>query len=284
MDLRTRSYQPAPGALLVATLIVAAGAVGVRERSSQGAAAWPHEPTGFRPIEQQGWADWRGWGHDPQNGYMSLVINQDGPISAPSAIQWRQSAGMSGGGDPPYGLGHAWYTLPANRHNRKLFVGLCFKVSAQFQGHSSGVQKLLFISAHGNGHNDLWLEVGGRGDGPLGVRMAGEFVGLAPINIEPNQTNYESASHPGETAVVISRGVWHRYELYVELPAVSGGTGALRVWIDGVRAISRTDLPMSFDANNGWVQVHHDPIWGGVGDAKRRDDYVWLDETYVSGP
>ena len=69
-----------------------------------------------------------------------------------------------------------------------------------------------------------------------------------------------------------------------ELPAVSGGTGALRVWIDGVRAISRTDLPMSFDANNGWVQVHHDPIWGGVGDAKRRDDYVWLDETYVSGP
>src|SRR2546430_7399824 len=48
-------------------------------------------------------------------------------------------------------------------------------------------------------------------------------------------------------------GVWHRYELYVELPAVSGGTGALRVWIDGVRAISRTDLPMSFDANNGWV-------------------------------
>ena len=41
---------------------------------------------------------------------------------------------------------------------------------------------------------------------------------------------------------------------------------------------------MSFDLLNGWVQLAHDPIWGGVGDTKQHDDYVWLDETYVSGP
>jgi len=86
------------------------------------------------------------------------------------------------------------------------------------------------------------------------------------------------------TAAVLSRGVWHRIEVYAMLPPASGGDGTVRVWVDGTLTINRADVPMSFGSQKGWVQLHHDAIWGGVGDTKQHDDYVWLDQTYISGP
>ena len=247
-------------------------------------ALWPNEPARFTALADQAWTAWDTWLVDPQNGYMSLVANQDGPLSSPSAIQWRYPQGLVGGGDPPGGAGSARFDLPADRRTKELYAGLWFKVSADFQGHTSGVQKLYYLSAHGTTRNDLWLEVGGTGSGPLGVRIAGQFDGLDPINIQPNQTDGLPDPHAGEIPVVISRGVWHQYELYIKLPPTSGGNGMLRVWMDGVLAINRTDVSMSFDANNGWVQFRQDPIWGGVDDTKAHEDFLWYDHTYISAP
>ena len=98
------------------------------------------------------------------------------------------------------------------------------------------------------------------------------------------QTDGLPDPHAGEIPVVISRGVWHQYELYIKLPPTSGGNGMLRVWMDGVLAINRTDVSMSFDANNGWVQFRQDPIWGGVDDTKAHEDFLWYDHTYISAP
>ena len=247
---------------------------------------WPNEPAGFTQIEDQPWGAWGGWGHaDPQgSGWPILVTNQNGTLSSPTALEFKYPAGMQGGGSDPGSPGHSWYDIPASRYSKELFVGIWFKVTPNFQGHSSGVQKLYYIGAHSSSNNDLWLEVDGSASGPLGVKLAGEFAGLAPFSIEPNQTNYLPDVHLGEIPLVITRGVWHRYELYVKLPATSGGNGTLRVWVDGVPAMNRTDVPMSFDEQNGWQQVHLDPIWGGVGDTKQHDDYVWFDQTYISGP
>src|SRR2546421_2352282 len=245
---------------------------------------WSHEPAGFTPIEQQSWAGWGSWVYALQDGYMTLVSNQDGPVSPPSAIQFRQPSGMTGGGEPPWRLGLCWLNVPLTRFNKQVFLGVWFKVSPDFQGHASGVQKLYNVMSHAAGSSDLWLEVRGIGNDPLGVQVVMTFAGLNPMQISPNETNYAADPHPGETAVVISRGGWHQYELRAELPPISGGNGALQVWLDGTLAINRTDVPMSFDLLNGWVQLAHDPIWGGVGDTKQHDDYVWLDETYVSGP
>ena len=245
--------------------------------------AWPHEPGWFTPIENQGWAEWGSWGNLPQNGYMSLVSNQDGPLSAPSAIQFRQPRGMVGGGDPPWGLGQCWLSVPANRYNKEVFVGVWAKVSPNFQGHSSGVQKLWYFMTQ-RGATGLWLELHGTGGGPLGVQVVTSFAGVAPREIAPNETNHASDPHSGETAAVLSRGVWHRIEVYAMLPPASGGDGTVRVWVDGTLTINRADVPMSFGSQKGWVQLHHDAIWGGVGDTKQHDDYVWLDQTYISGP
>lgn len=102
-------------------------------------------------------------------------------------------------------------------------------------------------------------------------------------------THWASTPVAGETDVPISRGVWHRYEVYLKLPTVSGGPGTCKIWVDGVLALNRdpslpsaSQLPMTF--SNGWFQVWADPIWGGGSSIKTQRDDIWFDDLHVSAP
>src|SRR2546427_11227068 len=87
----------------------------------------PNEPARFTALADQAWTAWDTWLVDPQNGYMSLVANQEGPLSSPSAIQWRYPPGLVGGGYPPGGAGSARCDLAAARPTQELVAGLWLK-------------------------------------------------------------------------------------------------------------------------------------------------------------
>jgi uncharacterized protein YjdB len=279
--------------LLVGTVTITAtsegqsgtAAITVAVGSGGGSGAWAHEPAGFTTLLRQPWTSMVPPMTDMLTGNHALVTNQtDAPISAPSAIDFWYPAGLLAGYED---IGPLWYDLP--RVGKELFVGVSFKLSSNFQGEASGVQKILFFSSHGDRGDDFWLEVGGSGSGPLNLRVVTEFNGLPSEIYEPSMTHWATTLVAGETDVPIARGVWHRYEVYLKLPTVSGGPGTCKIWVDGVLALNRdpslpaaSQLPMTFA--NGWFQVWVDPIWGGGQSIKTQRDDIWLDDLYVSAP
>ena len=249
---------------------------------------WLHEPPGFTPLLNQPWVT----GIPPMSGGFpgnhALVSDQPGAlVSPPTALDVIFPQGLAGGNEE---FGKYWYLIPSARVAKAIFIGFTFKYSPTWQGHSSGVNKLLWVSAHGWGKNDFWIEASGSGSGPMGLQVVTEFAGIFAQQYAPNVTAYFATPVAGETAVTVSRGAWHTCEAYLELPAVSGAPGIVRIWIDGVLGLNRdaTTAPgsqvlMTY-SGNGWAEVDVDPIWGGVGDVKAQRDDLWYDHLYISGP
>src|SRR3989442_15730863 len=135
------------------------------------------------------------------------------PIS--SAMDFWYPAGLVAGFEE---MGLLWFHVPTAQIGKEIFIGVAFKLSSAFQGEASGVQKLFFLSAHGTGANDFWVEVGGSGSNPLNLRVVTEFQGLASAEDEPNVKKFLSTPVAGETNVIVDRGVWHKYEINLKRP------------------------------------------------------------------
>lgn len=272
-------------AALVVGLTVPRARVAARAADITPSSAWPHEPAGFTRVLNQPWVS-EVFMTDRMPGNHALVRDQDNaPVSPPSAIDFWYPAGLRAGYSE---FGKLWFTIPPAWIKKEIFIGLAFKLSDAFQGEASGVQKLYFVGAHGDASNDVWVEVGGSGSEPLHLRVVTEFVGLAAARFDPNRTNWDSTPVEGETDVPITRGVWHKYEVYLKLPDVSGGAGTCQIWVDGILALNRDatlpsdrTMPMSF-ADQGWGTLYVDPIWGGGGSIKAHRDDIWFDHLYVS--
>ena len=75
--------------------------------------------------------------------------------------------------------------------------------------------------------------------------------------------------------IEFTRGVWHKVEIYQH----QGSPGIVRVWVDDVLAVDRSDVytnAASLDA------VAISGIWGGVGDVKLQFDYMRFDRIHIS--
>ena len=112
--------------------------------------------------------------------------------------------------------------------------------------------------------SSMWYEMYGSGSDPLGFYVVGEEAGYPPQGlVPPVQKEY------------FTRGDWHKVEIYQK----QGQPGTIRVWIDDVLVIDRSDVP----TRNAPIRaVAISGIWGGVGDAKQHFDYMRFDHIHVS--
>jgi len=143
-------------------------------------------------------------------------------------------------------------------------VGYYVQVNSQWQGHNSGINKMVFLADGGaSGFSAMWYEMFGSGSSPLGLYVVNQSGGSPP------------GFHENGTAVNFTRGAWHKVEIYQE----QGSPGIVRVWVDDVLAIDRADVytraaPLDAIAISG--------IWGGVGDMKTQSDYMRFDRIHIS--
>jgi uncharacterized protein YjdB len=225
---------------------------------------WMHEPSGFTPIEDIGW----------ENGTLGdyLLYNQtadkpitvenitDSPLGETKALQIGYMTGSVGGGGT-----EARWDIPAAQQRYEMFVGYYVQVNPQWQGHSSAINKMIWLDdGTGSTFSSMWYEMYGAGTAPLGFYVVGEEAGYPPQGlIPPTQREY------------FTRGVWHKVEIYQK----QGQPGMIRVWIDDTLVIDRSDVP----TRNGPIRaVAISGIWGGVGDAKQHFDYMRFDRIHVS--
>jgi hypothetical protein len=255
---------------------------------------WPKEPFGFTALVNEPWneasvtdpaftANWIYY-QDATIGNTGTLITSvpGGLVSQPSTLQFDFPTNAESGYGSLIQNNFSFHTA-----QKEIYFGTVFQLSPNFVGHSSGIQKLVYLNT--TGVSDWWLEVYGGGTGPYKVYVVTEFTGQPAHGYRANETDGVSTDL-GEANPDIARGVWHTYEVYLKLPATSGGPGTMQVWIDGTLTLNRDPntvanarIPMWFDANN-WTSFNIDPIWGGVTDRIPADQQVWYDHTYVSQP
>lgn len=235
------------------------------ESSASGShTTWPEEPPGFVAATDQSWnaaiAD--GW----KRRFSSLdriAVDPAAPLSPGGVLEYEYPAGFAGGTAPAT----HYYPL-ANR--KGVFVGLEWKVSSPWHGHSSGVNKVQFIYLAGG--SDVAMVMYGVDGGPYDLRVLPQWPEHNVSWLTPNVT-----PRP------VSLGEWHRVEWYLKYESTYGaGDGIIQWWLDGVLLGNYTNVRFPNDA--GFAEYQISPTWGGVGDSKRQRDSYRFDHSYISLP
>jgi len=225
---------------------------------------WPNEPAGFRTLTDVNWSTLTpGGGWDNNTGTRNAAITADAaaPFSPPSVFQITFPQGFAGGSDPV----KYWFDAPGGEQPTEMYYAQWIKVSNPWQGHSSGVNKIIYFNT-GNTTQAVLMVMWGS-NAPYSLRYELE---LSSASSWLNQ----NVATPEFTL-----GTWHLVEVYMKYGANS--TGIFRSWFDGAKVMEYTNMNYP---NNGFGEIQIAPVWGGVGDTKNETDYYWIDHIHISRP
>jgi len=228
---------------------------------------WPNEPAGFTPVTERSFdllteASWF------MSGPLTIVADPTAPKSPSLVGQITFPAGFSGGYDPAFtaidGANSRGYT--------QLYVSFWVKLSSNWQGHSSEVNKIGFVWLHGN--PCVFFVPTGSGSAPL-----------APMIWVQNIPTGGGRLPPNVNAVEFTRGVWHRWEVVLVVNTGDLANGEAHWWIDGVKVGEYRNIQYGTSAQSKFWgdELSWRPIWGGIGDAVAETMYMWMDHYYASG-
>ena len=258
------------GALVTAAILAAASAfaaschssvVEPSEGSQPGTIAWTHEPAGLSVLTDHAWTDLTsgGWNRRP-SGDDRIVDDATAPASPTSTLEYVFPVGFPGGTAPAT----QYYSV---KDRTELFVGLEFKVSQPWQGHSSLVNKVQFLYT---ASSDVAMVMYGPQAGPFELRVMPQWPEHGNVWLTPNRTN-----------APVALGGWHRLEWYLKYESAYGaGDGVIRWWLDGAPIGDYSNV--RYPNDSGFSEYQISPTWGGVGDAKRESDFYRFNRTYIS--
>ena len=226
--------------------------------ATPGVATWPNEPAGFSLVSDQPWDSVGSLGWTEQFGAASITADLLAPRSPPGVLTITYPAGFAGGSAPAT-------AARAFASTRAVFTGIWWKVSEPWQGHTSNVNKVLFLFPEGGG--DITMVMYGPPGGPYELRVIPQFPGLPSNWLHPNVEDRP-----------VTLGEWHRVEWLVDYSS-GAGVGAVRWWLDGHLIGDHRRVPFP---DGGMREVKISPTWGGVGDTKQSTDHFWFDHTYLS--
>jgi hypothetical protein len=226
--------------------------------------SWPNEPAGFAALADQPWtAMTDGAWNRRSSSFDRIVADSTAPLSRPGVLEYVYPRGFAGGTAP------ATHYLPLG-HKREIFVGLQWKVSGPWHGHSSGVNKIQFVYLVGSA--DVAMVMYGTDGGQYDLRVLPQWREHTASWLTPNATQRP-----------VTLGEWHRIEWHLKYETSYGaGDGIIRWWLDGQLLGDYTSVRFPDDA--GFAEYQMSPTWGGVGDAKRHTDSYRFDHSYISAP
>jgi hypothetical protein len=213
----------------------------------------------FDLLSEVGWST---------NGPLTIVPDLTAPKSSGFVGQITYPAGFGGGYQPAFtsigGINERGYT--------QLYVSFWVKLSSNWQGHSSGVNKIGFVWLHGN--PCVFFVPTGSGSGPLEP-----LIWLQ--NIPPGGRRLTA----NVNAVQFTRGVWHRWEVLLIANTGDLANGEAHWWIDGVKVGQYSDIQYGTSGQSKYWgdELSWRPIWGGVGDVVSQTMTMWMDHYYASG-
>jgi hypothetical protein len=233
------------------------------------AGAWPNLPSGFRTLADQSF-------NAPLSGLWSLIWNDLGlgglstdagaPFSPSGVMQFRYPSGFPAGESP----GTVLIKLGGQR---RLYVGLWWKASANWQGHDSHVNKIQFLFPP-DGNGDIYMAAYGPPGGPYDLT-----VNLQLVNADTRNWLKPNVGGGGNGRVTM--GEWHRIEWLVDYGTEGVHNGTMRWWLDGKLVGDYRDILYPVLKLDNYKVA---PTWGGMGGSKTQTDYYWYDHVYVARP
>lgn len=236
-------------------------------------AAYPHEGPGFTRISERGFdaVAEEGWVDASLTELLSIVEDSTAPRSPPRVGRASFPRDSLGGSE----LGMKTFIDFSPVGYRRLYISFWFKLSENWQGHDSHVNKILYVTADESLGNPVYLAAMGRDSGPLHpeVRLQGIPI-VEARNLPPNV----------DPTVRIQRAAWHRWELLLVMNTGDDADGEAHWWFDGRKVGEYRDVTF-VDATQrpSWDAVKWSPVWGGIGDSIENDMFQWIDHLYVSG-
>ncbi|HXI22113.1 MAG TPA: hypothetical protein VNH46_13555, partial [Gemmatimonadales bacterium] len=228
----------------------------------------PNEPPGFTKLTERsfnapledGWTARA----DP---YYQIVADPSGPKSPGSIGRAIFPKGFVGGSGP---ILLARSFTPS----RRLYISAWFRMSANWQGHRSGVNKIFHVWM--DGRNKAVPTAMGIDSNPLAAQVNAQGLNETPQSrrLDP-QTNLN---------IKITKGIWHRFEILIggNTPGVADGTA--KWWLDGNLIGDYSNINwVAAGHTNLWDTIYWNPTWGGVQDTVLQDQYMDMDHIYISG-
>jgi hypothetical protein len=224
-----------------------------------------HEPPGLSLILERSWSAMKelGWYDDNAPTKYSIVQDTTAPRSPANVGQQKYPAGMGAGGSPAVaekGIGS----------HQTLYVSYWVKLSSNWVGHSSGVNKQIFVWQEDQ--PGVYTTTQGSGTGRLSPEIHLQGTG-GTVNLEPNVL----------PTFAFTRGVWHRWELLLVNNSAGQSNGRATWWIDGTLVGDRTAV--RFSSGGGPFNLFQwSPTYGGMeGNTVPADQFMWMDHVYISG-
>jgi hypothetical protein len=220
-------------------------------------------------------SDWNWFG----NAQPTIVSDETAPKSPPSVARITYSAGFVGGS----GQGQ---TCRLSLGKRTIYMSAWLQLSANFEGHPTGANKLFYIATN-NDQTFLLPEAEGTYTGPLYPRfvlqnLAGPYQDQGGV-FATTIGRLQNVS----TGVQIVRGRWHRFEYVLVNNTPGVADGSIDAWQDGVKTFHVPGIMfVPADANGNranWGSVCWQPIWGGEGGLALNTFFMELDHLYISG-
>ncbi len=229
----------------------------------------PNEPRDFRPLSERRFdrLEEDGWRADLENPNLSLTTDRSAPVSGPRVGEIRFPAGSEGGRTP------AWSENWSIREAcvTELYVSFWVKLSENWQGHPSGVNKITFFWIHDD--PAVFAAYHGSGRGPLSGVVYLQNVPDGGSRLRANVGRWPT-----------DRGDWHHWEVLLISNTGSDRNGEVHWWIDGTKLGEHTNLRFgTAEQGSTWERVAWRPIWGGLDGRVAEDMYMRMDRIYISG-
>jgi hypothetical protein len=215
----------------------------------------------FNALNELGWTDGGG------SGQAAIATDVNAPHSPSSVLHAWYPAGYAGG-DGPIAMDRSSIGSP-----RTFYVAFWSKLSANFQGHNSGVNKQFYLYTN-NGAPVFYFSAQGVGSGTLTpqIRTQSTVSPSGDANLNPNLV----------PAAQIVRGQWYLIEVVAVGSTAGNNDGSVDWYMNGVHVGSYTGIRWETGATT-WGRMHWTTIWGGVGDTVAAQMDVWWDHIYLSG-
>lgn len=218
----------------------------------------------FNALNEPGWNDASGAGSSPPG---SITIFQDAtaPKSPSNVLRATYPTGFTSGGDGP-GSSDFFLNRP-----RTLYVSYWARLSSNWYGHDSGVNKQFY--AYANGVPVMYMDASCVYNGAITPRIA----------LQDTKSNGTSDLLPNLVpSARIIRGQWYHIEVVLVGNTAGVKDGSVDWYLDGVHIGSYSVQWQTGAAT--WNLFHYTTIWGGVGGPTvPATQYMDWDHVYLSG-
>ncbi len=245
---------------------------------------WPHQPDGFHLLTERDFSrlatspsdtvGMQGWDAHEESQFPNLSIANDplAPRSPPGVLQASYAAGTTGGSSAATpGRLQRWLDTPA----QSVYLSVWVQLSANWQAHSTGTNKVLFVWINGQPRFFVSAE-GSRSDA---LQPSGRLQGTPDDLQRGREVLPPNLSNGGH----VVPGAWQRWEMVVKANTPGMRDGEFHLWMDGVEVGRYTDVQyLAAGESQPFMMIDIEPIWGGGGDRLAAAQWMRFDHIYVS--